>query len=59
LSSSVRNDLQIAEFFEPVFAEFNANPRVLMTAERNVGMNIEVLIDPNRPGIQPTCNGIQ
>jgi hypothetical protein len=24
--SSVRNDLQIAEFFEPIFAEFNANP---------------------------------
>jgi hypothetical protein len=24
--SSVRNDLHIAEFFEPVFAEFNANP---------------------------------
>ena len=24
--SSVRNDLHIAEFFEPIFAEFNANP---------------------------------
>jgi hypothetical protein len=24
--SSVRNDLQIAEFFEPVFTEFNAKP---------------------------------
>jgi len=24
--SSVRNDLQIAEFFEPIFAELNANP---------------------------------
>ena len=24
--SSVRNDLQIAEFFEPIFAEFNSNP---------------------------------
>jgi hypothetical protein len=24
--SPVRNDLQIAEFFEPIFAEFNANP---------------------------------
>ena len=24
--SSVCNDLHIAEFFEPVFAEFNANP---------------------------------
>jgi hypothetical protein len=23
---SVRNDLHIAEFFEPVFAEFNSNP---------------------------------
>jgi hypothetical protein len=22
----VRNDLHIAEFFEPIFAEFNANP---------------------------------
>ena len=24
--SSVRNDLYIAEFLEPIFAEFNANP---------------------------------
>jgi hypothetical protein len=24
--SSVRNDLHIAEFFEPIYAEFNANP---------------------------------
>ena len=24
--SFVRNDLQIAEFFEPIFAEFNSNP---------------------------------
>jgi hypothetical protein len=24
--SSVRNDLHIAEFFEPIFAEFNAHP---------------------------------
>ena len=24
--SSVRNDLHITEFFEPIFAEFNANP---------------------------------
>jgi hypothetical protein len=24
--SSVRNGLHIAEFFEPIFAEFNANP---------------------------------
>jgi hypothetical protein len=24
--SSVRNDLHIAEFFEPILAEFNANP---------------------------------
>ena len=24
--SSVRNDLHIAEFFEPIFAEFNADP---------------------------------
>ena len=24
--SPVRNDLQIAEFFEPIFAEFNSNP---------------------------------
>jgi len=24
--SSVRNDLYIAEFFESIFAEFNANP---------------------------------
>jgi hypothetical protein len=24
--SSVRNDLDITEFFEPIFAEFNANP---------------------------------
>jgi hypothetical protein len=24
--SSARNDLHIAEFFEPIFAEFNSNP---------------------------------
>jgi hypothetical protein len=24
--SSVRNNLHIAEFFEPIFAEFNSNP---------------------------------
>jgi hypothetical protein len=30
-----------------------------MTAEWNVGMDIEVLINPNRPGIKPTCNGVQ
>ena len=57
--SSVRNDLHIAEFFEPIFAEFNSNPRILMTAEWNVGMDIEVLVYPNRPGIEPTCNGVQ
>src|SRR5258708_8228919 len=30
-----------------------------MTAEWNVGVEIEVLIDPNHPGIKPTCNGVQ
>jgi uncharacterized protein (UPF0261 family) len=30
-----------------------------MTAEWNVGMDIEVLIDPNRAGVNPTCNGVQ
>src|ERR1700739_893816 len=30
-----------------------------MTAEWNVGMEIEVLIDPNHSGIKPTCNGVQ
>jgi len=30
-----------------------------MTTEENIGMGIEVLIDPNRPGIKPTCKGIQ
>jgi len=30
-----------------------------MTAEWNVGMDIEVLIDPNRSGIKPTRNGVQ
>jgi hypothetical protein len=30
-----------------------------MTAEWNVGMKIEVLIDPNHSGIKPTCNGVQ
>jgi hypothetical protein len=30
-----------------------------MTAEWNVGMDIEVLIYPNGPGIEPTCNGVQ
>src|SRR6202041_1489473 len=30
-----------------------------MTTEWNVGVDIEVLIDPYRPGIKPTCNGIQ
>jgi hypothetical protein len=34
-------------------------PEFLMTAEWNVGMEIEVLIDPNHPGIKPTCNGVQ
>src|SRR5258708_3853094 len=31
--STVRNDLHIAEFFETIFAEFNANPQILMTTE--------------------------
>src|ERR1700721_405754 len=30
-----------------------------MTAEWNVGMDIEVLIDPNRSSIKPTCNSVQ
>ncbi|MDQ1450319.1 MAG: hypothetical protein QOE55_8632 [Acidobacteriaceae bacterium] len=30
-----------------------------MTAEWNVGMEIEVLIDPHHSGIKPTCNGVQ
>jgi hypothetical protein len=30
-----------------------------MTAEWNVGVEIEVLIDPNRPSIKPTRNGVQ
>jgi hypothetical protein len=33
--STVRNDLQIAEYFESVFAECNANPRILVTTEWN------------------------
>jgi hypothetical protein len=57
--SPVRNDLQMAEFFESIFAEFNANPWILITAEWNVGMEIEVLIDPNHSGIKPTCYGVQ
>jgi hypothetical protein len=58
-TSFIRNDLHIAEFLEPIFAEFNANPLILMSAEWNVGMDIEVLIDPDRPGIKLTCNGVQ
>src|ERR1700722_14602320 len=30
-----------------------------MTTEWNVGMDIDVLIDPYRPGVKPTCNSIQ
>jgi hypothetical protein len=39
--STVRNDLHIAEFFESVFAEFNDNPRILMTTEWNADIWVE------------------
>ena len=39
--STVRNDLHIAEFLEYVFAEFNANPRILMTTEWNADIWVE------------------
>ena len=30
-----------------------------MTAEWHAGMGVEMLINPNRPGIKPTCNAVQ
>jgi hypothetical protein len=30
-----------------------------MTAEWNIGMDVEELIDPNHPDIKPTRNGIR
>src|ERR1700733_3177811 len=40
--------LQLGEFRQALFAQLSANSRILGPAERYVGQNVEVLVDPNR-----------
>ena len=45
------DDLQLGEFGESFFGEFDADARLLGAAERDVRRHVEVFVDPDRAGL--------
>src|SRR5260370_34268627 len=49
--SRLVDDLELSEFGEAFLGEFGADARLLGAAERNVRRHIEMLVDPDRAGL--------
>src|SRR6476659_1705261 len=50
------DDLQLCELGETFLGEFSADARLLGAAERDVRGHVEVLVDPDRAGLELRCD---
>src|ERR1700692_2646642 len=49
--SRLIDDLELGEFGEAFLGEFGADARLLGAAERNVRRHVEMIVDPDRAGL--------
>jgi hypothetical protein len=50
------DDLRLGVFLEPLLAQCRPQAGLLGPAERHVGRQVQMLVDPNRAGVDPQCD---
>src|SRR5450631_1494858 len=56
LRARLVDDLELGELREPFLGEFGADARLLGATERNMRRHVEVLVDPDRSGLDLACH---